>query len=721
MTSFYRLLRIFSSSRHGKIARGISIGLFVSVVILIFYRFSLFEPFELKTLDWRFKILSSPDEASSEIVIVVVDQKSLDYYERMESIPWPWPRSLYQPVIDLVALGGARALIFDILFTERSGYGYEDDKYFEDVVKDRGNVYMPIFMSKKEHELDLALEEHLVSERTVPVDDESEVDWEDYRSVVLPLDGLVMGARGLGNVMMNPDGDGVYRRVPLLSKYREKFFPSLALSAVKGILGVKRFSVDRANRLHIGRKTVPLQEDGTVLVKYYGGAATYQYYSIASLIESWVRLEEGVEPVVEPVEFRGKIVLVGLTAPGLFDLKPTPLSSVYPGVEVHATVIDNIMQETFLRRAGVLTVLLYVLVINLLCGIVASYFVRLRVLIPLVCGCMAAPFLLALGSFSSNLWLDLVSPEVGVVLTFVLTSIVSYSTEGRQRRFIKNAFTHYLSPSVIDELVGNPERLRLGGERRELTVFFSDIEGFTTFSEKLPPEELSEMLCEYLSQMTDIILSHGGTLDKYEGDAIMAFWGAPLPQLDHAQRACVTALECQAALAEIRRQFSSRGWPLLYARIGLNSGEMAVGNMGSRERFDYTVLGDNVNLGSRLEGANKQFGTWVMISESTWQLVKDDLEARELDVIRVKGKETPVRVYELLAKKGELPEEKAKSVELFGTGLALYRKRRWKEAMEVFSKLPDDPPSAVFRRRCTELLRSPPPENWDGVYSMISK
>jgi adenylate cyclase len=719
--SFYRLLKIFSSSSYGKIVRGISVGLFISLVVIIFYKFSLFEPFELKTLDWRFKMLSSPEEASSEIVIVVVDQKSLDYYERMQSIPWPWPRSLYQPVIDLVALGGARALIFDILFTERSGYGYEDDEYFEEVVKNRGNVYMPIFMSRKERQLDPALEQLLVSERTLPVDDESEVVWETYRSVVLPLDGLVSGARGLGNVMMNPDGDGVYRRVPLLFKYREKFFPSLPLSVVKDILDVKRLSIDTANRLHMDGMTVPLQEDGTVLVKYYGGAATYRYYSIASLIESWVRLEEGAEPIVGPEEFRDKVVLVGLTAPGLFDLKPTPLSSVYPGVEVHATVIDNILREDFLRRVGTFTVLLYMLVLNLICGVVASYFVKLKALVPLVCCCMAAPFLLALGSFNSDLWLDLVSPEIGVVLTFVLTSIISYSTEGRQRRFIKSAFTHYLSPPVIDELVRNPERLKLGGERRELTVFFSDIEGFTTLSEKLAPEQLSELLCEYLSRMTDVILSYGGTLDKYEGDAIMAFWGAPLSQLDHAQRACFTALECQATLAEIRREFSSRGWPLLHARVGLNSGEMVVGNMGSRERFDYTVLGDNVNLGSRLEGANKQFGTRVMISENTWQLAKEEVEVRELDMIRVKGKETPVRVYELLAKRGQLTETKAKSVEVFGKGLALYRNRKWKEAIEFFSKLPDDPPSVVFRKRCTELLRSPPPENWDGVYTMSSK
>lgn len=721
MISLHRLFEFLNFSTHGKIARGIFVGFLISVLLAIFHRVSLFEPFELKTLDWRFRMFSSPEEASSKIVIVVVDQKSLDYYERTESIPWPWPRGLYQAVIDFANLGGARAIIFDILFTERSGYGYEDDEYFEDVVKDGGNVYMPIFMSQKERPMDRGLEQHLISERRLDVEDRSKIDWETHCSIVLPLEGLVKNAKGLGNVMMAPDADGVYRRVPLLSRYRGLFFPSLPLAVAKDILGAKKLSIDQANRLHFAHEAVPLQEDGTMLVKYYGGAATYQYYSIASLIESWVRLEESTEPIVGPEEFRGKLVLVGLTAPGLFDLKPTPFSSVYPGVEVHATVINNILQEDFLTRIGVPILLPYLFVINILCGIVVSYFVKLKISVPLVCGCIAVPFLLALIGFNNNLWLDLVTPEMGVVLTFALTSIVSYSTEGRQRRFIKNAFKHYLSPHVIDGLLKNPDRLKLGGERRKLTVFFSDIAGFTTLSEKLAPEELSELLSEYLSEMTEIILSYEGTLDKYEGDAIMAFWGAPLPQDDHARRACLAALECQATLAKIRKEFDSRGWPHLRARIGINSGEMIVGNMGSRERFDYTVLGDNVNLGSRLEGANKQFGTWIMISESTYRFVREEMDARELDMIRVKGKETPVRVYELLARRGELPSDKAKAVELFEKGLSLYRERRWNEAIEIFKKLAEDSPSAVFLNRCTQLLKSPPPEEWDGVYTMRTK
>jgi adenylate cyclase len=553
------------------------------------------------------------------------------------------------------------------------------------------------------------------------VKDESDIDWESYSSVILPVPELVKSAKGLGNVMMIPDDDGIYRRVPLVSAYGGRLLPSLPLAVAVDVLDVQEISLDPSRRLHLDRIAVPLQEDGSMLVKYHGAARTYKYYSIASLIQSLVRLEEGAQTMVEPDEFRDKIVLVGLTAAGLFDLKPSPFSSVYPGVEVHATVLDNILREDFLTRTGTATLVVMIFGLSVICGVGVSHSIRLRISLPLVALCASVPLIIAVVGFKGGFWLDLVAPEAAILATFGLTSIISYSTEGRQRRFIKNAFKHYLSPSVIDELVKNPERLELGGERRELTVLFSDVAGFTALSERLRPEEVSELLCEYLSEMARIILSTGGTLDKYEGDAIMAFWGAPLHQPDHARRACRAALGCQTALVEIREDFEKRGWPQIFARIGINSGEMVVGNMGSRERFDYTVLGDNVNLGSRLEGANKEFSTEIMISESTYRLVKNEMEARELDVIRVKGKETPVRVYELLQIKGHLDDEAKRTVAIFQKGLSLYRQREWEEARKVFREISQDPPASVFVERCERLLESPPSDDWDGVYTLSTK
>jgi adenylate cyclase len=703
------------------IGRGLLLGLFVTVLAVLFRYSNLFEAFELKTLDWRFRLLSSPEEASEDIVIIAVDQKSLDYYEELQSIPWPWPRGLYEAVISFVNGGGAKAVIFDILFTERSGYGYEDDEYFTEVVKDAGNVYIPYFLSQQERPVDEALVQILKAKRSIKIEDRSGIQWWTAQSVLFPLDELVSSAKGLGNVMMVPDGDGIYRRVPLLFKYQDHWFPSLPVAALEDILDIEAVSVDRSNQLSLGPVAIPLQQDGTMLVKYYGGVTTYTYYSIASVIQSYNRLEEGEELIVEPEEFKDKIVFVGLIAPGLYDLKPTPLSSVYPGVEVHATVLDNILHDDFLTRVGLGTTLLLILLLNLLCGIVVSSFINLKASLPLVGVLLMVPLVVAVLSFQSNLWLDVVAPEIGLFLTFGLTAVVNYATEGKQRRFIKGAFQHYLSPAVIDELVRSPERLTLGGEKKELTVLFSDIAGFTSISEQLTPEHLTTLLNEYLTRMTEIVLSYGGTLDKYEGDAIMAFWGAPLPQPDHARRACLAALDCQTELVKLRDEFETKDWPPLFARIGLNSGMMIVGNLGSRERFDYTVLGDEVNLASRLEGVNKAYGTQIMISERTYKLVKDDVEVRELDMIRVKGKDTPVRIYELLTRRDQLSADRCEIREGFQKGISAYRERKWNEAIGIFEGFPDDPPSRVFLSRCREYETSPPPEDWEGVYAMRTK
>jgi adenylate cyclase len=286
-------------------------------------------------------------------------------------------------------------------------------------------------------------------------------------------------------------------------------------------------------------------------------------------------------------------------------------------------------------------------------------------------------------------------------------------------------FSHYMSETLIHDLLKHPEKLRLGGERRNLTVFFSDLAGFTSLSEQLTPEEVVTLLNRYLTAMTDIILAGGGLIDKYEGDAIMALWGAPLPQEDHAARACLAAIENQRRLADLRREFEASGLPPVYSRIGINTGEMIIGNMGSSQRFDFTVIGDSVNLASRLEGANKTYGTRVIISEDTYRQAAARVEARELDLLRVKGKEVPVRIYELLAPKGELDGRMGEVRDLFTEGLARYRRQEWAEAIRAFQQalelVPEDGPSKVFIERCRRFMEAPPPPSWDGVYRLTSK
>ena len=310
-------------------------------------------------------------------------------------------------------------------------------------------------------------------------------------------------------------------------------------------------------------------------------------------------------------------------------------------------------------------------------------------------------------------------------MAFAMSSAFSYATEGRQRRQIKQVFTHYMSDLLIQDLLKNPDKVRLGGEKRVLTVFFSDLAGFTSLSEKLTPEKVVMLLNRYLTAMTDIILASGGLIDKYEGDAIMAFWGAPLPQEDHALRACRAALENQSRLAELRQEFIKTGLPPVHARIGINTGEMIIGNIGSSQRFHFTVIGDSVNLASRLEGAGKEYGTGILIAEETYRRASDGVEVRELDLLRVKGKDKPVRIYELLSRKGELDPTKQKGYDFFAMGLEQYRKQQWQAAIDYFrqvlSLIPEDGPARTFINRCEQFKQTPPETDWDGVYTLATK
>jgi adenylate cyclase len=318
-------------------------------------------------------------------------------------------------------------------------------------------------------------------------------------------------------------------------------------------------------------------------------------------------------------------------------------------------------------------------------------------------------------------WVDLVAPVFAAAGAFVAAALLSYGVEGRQRRFIKSAFRHYLSPQVIDRVLDDPTLLRLGGERREISAFFSDVAGFTSISEQLSPEELVALLNAYLSEMTDIILGLGGTLDKYEGDAIIAFWNAPVDQPDHALRACQAAIRCQRKLDERREEFRRKYGHEVRMRVGLNSGPAVVGNMGSERRFDYTAMGDTMNLASRLEGAGKVYGVSILASEETERRVRQEILAREIDLIRVVGKAQPVRIYELIGERAALPAGETEKVLRFGQAVAAYRARRFAEAETSFAAMAGDPVAALYAERARRAAAGPPPADWDGVHVLDRK
>ncbi len=323
-----------------------------------------------------------------------------------------------------------------------------------------------------------------------------------------------------------------------------------------------------------------------------------------------------------------------------------------------------------------------------------------------------------------GIWLNAVYPLLTMVIVYTAVTVYRYIVEEREKRKIRGAFSFYVTPSVVNEMLKNPDKLKLGGDKKELSVLFSDIRGFTTLAEEMEPEALVHLLNEYLTEMTDVVFEFDGLLDKYIGDAVMAVWGAPLEQTDHPVRACRTALKMLDRLSKMQQQWEAEGTPRLDIGIGINTGSMVVGNMGSERRFDYTVMGDSVNLASRLEGINKEYGTQVVISEFTYDWVKDDFFCRELDAVRVKGRAKPVKIYELLALRSE-PDPRVEIIEPFSRGLHHYRAQEWKTAEaefnEVLARLPKDFAAQLYLQRITSLREDPPEPGWDGVFTMTRK
>jgi adenylate cyclase len=451
-------------------------------------------------------------------------------------------------------------------------------------------------------------------------------------------------------------------------------------------------------------------------INYRGKDHTFPYLSASDVIRG--RVPSG--------EIEDKIVLVGAVATGIYDLRVTPLASVFPGVEVHANIIDNILKGDFIVRPEWASLVDMFSLLLLGFGL-GWLFPRLRpvpgagvMLLVFVAHLYVNTILMVNGGY----WLNVIYPSLLIPMGYLGVSIYKYIHEEREKRKIKGAFQFYVTPAVVHQMLQDPNALKLGGEKKVLSVLFSDIRGFTSLSESLPPEGLVHLLNEYLTEMTNVVFRHDGTLDKYIGDAVMAIYGAPLPQEDHPERACLSALDMMEDLHKLQTRWAAEGKPAIDIGIGINTGEMVVGNMGSERRFDYTVIGDEVNLASRLEGLNKQYGTHVIISEFTQSLVRDHILCRELDLVRVKGKAKPVRIFEVVGRKDASALDGG-WIEIFGEGLLACRSLRWEEAASCFQKVlelcPEDGPAQMYLKRCELLRSSPPPSGWDGVFDWQTK
>lgn len=657
----------------GPQGRSLGLGLLVSGLMVLLTLFPLGQALENQALDLCYR-LRSIQAAPENLLVVAVDEPSFQELK----YPWPWPRRLHAELIRRLAQNGARLIVFDIIFADATTA--EDDQILTEAVKEAGNVVLG-------ETIEVARDPRFTRQ-----------------VLVAPLKSLKESARMVGLSMVTPDPDGVVRRFRVRLGGRDTLPAVVARLAEPG---------------------APIPADLTGLINYVGPAR-----SIATV--SFYQVIDPVRPL--PAEhIRGRVVLVGrmleasATPQAQADAFYTPFfgggGQLMAGVEIQANILHSLINGSWLRELPAPQKLALLVAFLLLASLVLG---RLRPLAGLALAALALVFLTAVTLLLFILlrfWIPPVLLGAGLVLVYSGHVLGHYFVEAREKRWLRHAFDRYVSPAVVEIISENPERLELGGEEVEATVLFADLEGFSLLSETMPPKNLIRLLNEYFTPMTQIILAAEGTLDKYIGDAIMALWGAPVSTPDHALKACQAALEMQAAMARLQAEWLARGLPQLNARLGLHSGSVVAGNVGSRERFNYTVLGDTVNLAARLEGVNKIYGTRTLMSENTQRLVADSMLVREIDLVQVKGRAQPVAVYELL---GTMPPEGIPFwVGLFGVGLELYRQRHWEEAYRTFEEVlrlrPDDPPSLVFQERCRIYTVSPPAHDWQGIFTLDMK
>jgi adenylate cyclase len=669
---------------------GFGIGLAASAVVIgadLFFtrtaRSSGIHPFraaELKTFDWRLGRTAHPETARRDIALVEIDEYSIRNLQPNAG-RWPWPRVVHSSLIDFLARAPAKVVVYDVNFADPDtsvGFrlgdstwtGAESDRAFADSVRKAGNV---IALADATFEGDAAdapaapdpgyrLDRAAIPERNV---------------VFPPYPVLAAAASALGHNLFVLDSDGPIRHTIPFVRARGRAFPSLGVAAALRVLGFgpDRVSIDGAT-LSIGDRRMPL---GTRQVRTSDGAATYLWalidfrgpallgdlkhrpyptYSFFDLLYSEEQLLAGVKPNVDPAVFRDKIVFVGVTASGLFDVFETPFAGgKMPGIQIHASVADDILSNRFMRANGDAARLAVMIGGSLLVG-VASAVMPAWWAVGATLALISLFGFVATRLFATGYWLDFIQPVVASALAVFGGAMYQYVIEGREKRKLKRLFGRYVSRDVFAQLIADPSLARLGGHRREMTVLFSDIRGFTTVSERGRPEEIVGTLNEYFTRMTDIVFAHKGTLDKFVGDMVMALFGAPLDDPDHAEHAVQTALEMIEELKGLNAKWAAEGRPVLDIGIGINTGPMIAGNIGSEAIMSYTVIGDAVNLGSRLESLNKQYGTRLIISASTHERLRGDYLVRPLGDVVVKGKTQTVAIFEVVGRVGGVGDDR---------------------------------------------------------------
>jgi adenylate cyclase len=639
-----RAWRILAPAR---LARAAAVALTLGAILLFLTEIPLLEHLELKTYDLRLRTL--PPAPPRHVTIAAIDEKSLAALGR-----WPWSRSVHARLAERLDRLGARVIAYDLFFPERES-ARADAQFARALAATRKSLLGTLFLYGRDEARQFAagaLEQaekgiapHAIATVRAAAGARRAPPLQEPFGIIVSIPALQSAAAAAGHLNVLPDADGVVRRVPLVVRYGGRYYPSFDAQAARAWLGAGELALEVADyglaALQIGGRQVPLDEAGRLLVRYRGREGSFDTVSIADVLEG--RADAAL--------VRDRVVLIGNTAKGIGDLRVTPYGTLFPGVEVRANIIENLIDGEFLQRPDWMSLvdIAVLLAIGLtLAWLLPSLGVAAGGLLAL--GVAAGYVLLADYLFvTEGLWLNVVYPVLLAAMLFVSTALVFYFFAFSEKRYLKRAFQHYVPPAVVEDLVADSAKLRLGGDKRELTVLFSDIRGFTALSETMAPEELVKLLNGYFTRMTERVFAHQGSLDKYIGDAIMAVFGAPVPAEQHAQLACRAALDMMAELEALQAEWRRAGVPPLDIGIGINTGPMIVGNMGSATRFNYTVLGDAVNLASRIESLNKDYGTNILLSEHTYAQAREAFSGvREIDQVRVRGRTQPVRLYELI-------------------------------------------------------------------------
>lgn len=729
------------------------LGMLVPIILMVHVaggmEWQVLRGMERFAYDARLK-LTMPGGVDERIVIVDIDEASLQ-----QEGHWPWSRDKLALLLDrLFDRYGANVVAFDVVFAEadnssglavlqrlqhqqlrdQPGFtaalsGLESeldyDQRFAKSIEGRRVVLGYYFRHDGEasHTIGLLPTAALDASILQTLPNFEQLAANGYGA---NLAQLQQQAAAAGHFNPEPDNDGITRRVPLLVRHGDGLYESLALAVTRLVMGEQHLTAGIEHAagysslewIGLGQHRLPVDGNINALIPYRGPQGSFPYISASDVLHTHAPEHA----------LKGKIVLVGTSAPGLMDLRATPMQSVYPGVEVHANMIagmlDGRLQHAPEYRAGAELLLLGIVGIGLA--------ILLPVLSPLMGSAMSAAFVLLiilgnLGCWQLGLDLPLATPILAVVLIYVLNVSYGYFIESRSKRHLAQLFGQYVPPALVSEMAAQPESFGLEGENRQMTVLFCDIRGFTSISEALPPQELARLMNEYLSAMTHVIHQHRGTIDKYIGDAIMAFWGAPLQDEQHASHAVAASLGMVQALHEVNAVFYSKGWPRLEIGLGLNSGEMTVGNMGSEFRMAYTVLGDAVNLGARLESLSPYYGEPIIFSEAVCKAAPQ-YHYRELDLVRVKGKDAAVRIYAPILDNNlqSVPDTHTEQESLdYAQALLHYRAQHWQEARQAFldlqSRFGERRIHHIYLARIAHFMSQPPGLEWQGIYGFDSK